>query len=168
MPSGHVLNKVIVCFLKFMYFFIGLLETFAALARRRTLGSVTTANVSNANANNTAIVNANTQNNQNSGSLFPRGPNSVSSLVRLALSSNFPGGLLSTAQSYPSLSSANNTGAQQGNLILFFYDSVCVFLFGRGVNCFSTVFRRYLNNCGRCSRLESGLNNESNVNQQRQ
>lgn len=36
--------------------------------------------------------------------LFPRGPNSVSSLVRLALSSNFPGGLLSTAQSYPSLS----------------------------------------------------------------
>lgn len=38
---------------------------------------------------------------------FPRGPNSVSSLVKLALSSNFHSGLLSTAQSYPSLSSAN-------------------------------------------------------------
>ncbi|XP_011267642.1 E3 ubiquitin-protein ligase HECTD1 isoform X4 [Camponotus floridanus] len=36
----------------------------------------------------------------------PRGPNSVSSLVRLALSPNFPGGLLSTAQSYPSLTSS--------------------------------------------------------------
>ncbi|XP_067214237.1 E3 ubiquitin-protein ligase HECTD1 isoform X6 [Linepithema humile] len=35
-----------------------------------------------------------------------RGPNSVSSLVRLALSPNFPGGLLSTAQSYPSLTSS--------------------------------------------------------------
>lgn len=34
-----------------------------------------------------------------------RGPNTVSSLVRLALSTNFPGGLLSAAQSYPSLSS---------------------------------------------------------------
>ncbi|XP_012253550.2 E3 ubiquitin-protein ligase Ufd4 isoform X10 [Athalia rosae] len=43
--------------------------------------------------------------NSNSGS-NPRGPNSVSSLVRLALSSNFPGGLLSTAQSYPSLTSS--------------------------------------------------------------
>lgn len=30
----------------------------------------------------------------------------MSSLVRLALSSNFPGGLLSTAQSYPSLTSS--------------------------------------------------------------
>lgn len=95
----------------------GLLETFAALARRRTLGSVTTTNTSNANSNNSsAITNSNAQNNQNTGSLFPRGPNSVSSLVRLALSSNFPGGLLSTAQSYPSLSSSNNTAAQQGGI----------------------------------------------------
>jgi E3 ubiquitin-protein ligase HECTD1 len=95
----------------------GLLETFAALARRRTLGSVTTTNSSNANPNNSgAITNSNAQNNQTSGSLFPRGPNSVSSLVRLALSSNFPGGLLSTAQSYPSLSSSNNTATQQGGI----------------------------------------------------
>lgn len=77
----------------------GLLETFAALARRRTLGSVVSAtNSSNAQHSNNAssaanaaaaaaaIMNANTQNNQNVGSLFPRGPNSVSSLVRLALS----------------------------------------------------------------------------------
>lgn len=95
----------------------GLLETFAALARRRTLGSVSSTNTSNSHSNNAnAIMNSNTQNNQNSGSLFPRGPNSVSSLVRLALSSNFPGGLLSTAQSYPSLSSSNNTSAQQGGI----------------------------------------------------
>lgn len=78
---------------------VGLLETFAALARRRTLGSVSTTNSSNSNSNNAgAIMNSNAQNNQNAGSLYPRGPNSVSSLVRLALSSNFPGGLLSTAQ----------------------------------------------------------------------
>nr|XP_050852146.1 E3 ubiquitin-protein ligase HECTD1 isoform X6 [Vespula vulgaris] len=44
--------------------------------------------------------------NSNTGS-NPRGPNSVSSLVRLALSPNFPGGLLSTAQSYPSLTSSS-------------------------------------------------------------
>ncbi|XP_076389582.1 ubiquitin fusion-degradation 4-like isoform X7 [Megachile rotundata] len=43
--------------------------------------------------------------NSNTGS-NSRGPNSVSSLVRLALSPNFPGGLLSTAQSYPSLTSS--------------------------------------------------------------
>ncbi|XP_046388843.1 E3 ubiquitin-protein ligase Ufd4 isoform X5 [Ischnura elegans] len=51
--------------------------------------------------------------------LFPRGPSSVSSLVRLALSSNFPaaltGGLLSAAQSYPSLSSSGaHTGSGAG------------------------------------------------------
>ncbi|XP_060532522.1 E3 ubiquitin-protein ligase Ufd4 isoform X2 [Cylas formicarius] len=93
----------------------GLLETFAALARRRQSGSSAN-NCSNANTNNAQVTNANAQNNQNSCSLFPRAPNSVSSLVRLALSSNFPGGLLSTAQSYPSLSSSNNAGGQQGGI----------------------------------------------------
>lgn len=92
----------------------GLLETFAAMARRRTLATVGSVNAPNSNANNatSGIINSNAQNNQSNtgGSLFPRGPNSVSSLVRLALSSNFPGGLLSTAQSYPSLSSGNNPG----------------------------------------------------------
>ncbi|CAL7934253.1 unnamed protein product [Xylocopa violacea] len=43
--------------------------------------------------------------NSNTGS-NSRGPNCVSSLVRLALNPNFPGGLLSTAQSYPSLTSS--------------------------------------------------------------
>lgn len=43
------------------------------------------------------------------GSFFPRGSNSVTSLVKLALSSNFHPGLLSTAQTYPCLtSSASN------------------------------------------------------------
>lgn len=95
----------------------GLLETFAAMARRRTLATVSTVN---AQAAHGACINSgNSQNNQSGGNggLFPRGPNCVSSLVRLALSSNFPGGLLSTAQSYPSLSSGgNNTGcAGSGN-----------------------------------------------------
>lgn len=93
----------------------GLLETFAALARRRTLASVTSSNTSSPNPNNPQNVN-NAQNNQNSSSLFPRAPNSVSSLVRLALSSNFPSGLLSTAQSYPSLSSSNNPGNPAGGI----------------------------------------------------
>lgn len=92
----------------------GLLETFAALARRRTLGAVSATNSSNSSSNNATggIMSSNAQNNANSGSIYPRGPNSVSSLVRLALSSNFPGGLLSTAQSYPSLSSSNNATNQ--------------------------------------------------------
>lgn len=45
-----------------------------------------------------------------------RCPQSILFLYRLALSSNFPGGLLSTAQSYPSLSSSNNTSAQPGGV----------------------------------------------------
>ncbi|XP_076273657.1 ubiquitin fusion-degradation 4-like isoform X2 [Rhynchophorus ferrugineus] len=93
----------------------GLLETFAALARRRQSGSSTAAPNSalNASSNNAQVANTNAQNNQNSNSLFPRAPSSVSSLVRMALSSNFPSGLLSTAQSYPSLSSSNNAGNAQ-------------------------------------------------------
>ena len=43
-----------------------------------------------------------------SSSLFPRGSNSVTSLVKLALSSNFHPGLLSTAQTYPCLTSSSN------------------------------------------------------------
>ncbi|XP_017786198.1 PREDICTED: E3 ubiquitin-protein ligase HECTD1 isoform X3 [Nicrophorus vespilloides] len=87
-----------------------LLETFAAFARRKTLGSVsTTTNSSNSNANNTStgVASSNAQNNANANAMYPRGPNSMSSLVRLALSSNLPG-LLSSAQSYPSLSTSNN------------------------------------------------------------
>ncbi|XP_012283753.1 E3 ubiquitin-protein ligase HECTD1 isoform X2 [Orussus abietinus] len=68
----------------------GLLDTFASMARRRTLGSTGGQHIAP---------------NSNAGS-NPRGPNSMSSLVRLALNSNFPGGLLSTAQSYPSLTSS--------------------------------------------------------------
>ena len=37
------------------------------------------------------------------GGLFGPGSKTVSSLVRFALSSNFPSGLLNTAQSYPTL-----------------------------------------------------------------
>ncbi|XP_037958310.1 E3 ubiquitin-protein ligase Ufd4 isoform X2 [Teleopsis dalmanni] len=85
----------------------GLLETFAAMARRRTSQGTTIQNNQMINSN----MNSNERNNQNSGtcSFFPRGPNSVTSLVKLALSSNFHSGLLSTAQSYPSLSSNNSS-----------------------------------------------------------
>ena len=38
-------------------------------------------------------------------------PKSVSSLVRLALSSNFPSGLLNAAQSYPTLSGGTSSAA---------------------------------------------------------
>lgn len=38
-------------------------------------------------------------------------PKSVSSLVRLALSSNFPSGLLNAAQSYPTLSGGTSSSA---------------------------------------------------------
>lgn len=111
-----------------------LLESFAAIARRRTsqgtnmqsnqlvnvncIGQERANNLSNkkdANSSNMEAAddgvngsgpNENFSNNGNS-SFFPRGPNSVTSLVKLALSSNFHSGLLSTAQSYPSLSSNN-------------------------------------------------------------
>ncbi|XP_063240551.1 E3 ubiquitin-protein ligase HECTD1 isoform X2 [Bacillus rossius redtenbacheri] len=91
----------------------GLLETFAAMARRRTFagaggpggggGGGVAAVPSSCAAPSPSPSSA-------GGSLFPRGPSSVSSLVRLALSSNFPGGLLSTAQSYPSLTTSGPTG----------------------------------------------------------
>uniref|UniRef100_W8ARD3 E3 ubiquitin-protein ligase n=1 Tax=Ceratitis capitata TaxID=7213 RepID=W8ARD3_CERCA len=91
----------------------GLLETFAAMARRRT--SQGTTNLQN-NQMISSNANTNERNNQSVGtsSFFPRGPNSVTSLVKLALSSNFHSGLLSTAQSYPSLSS-NNAGNSGGS-----------------------------------------------------
>ena len=69
---------------------VSLLETFAAVARRRASGA-TSHGATSTNANNSR----NTANSLNSG-IFGRGltTNSVSSLVRLALSSNFPSGLL--------------------------------------------------------------------------
>ncbi|XP_069704389.1 E3 ubiquitin-protein ligase HECTD1 isoform X7 [Periplaneta americana] len=104
----------------------GLLETFAAMARRRTLGAVTSGSGStggsgtgsgaggtgSGGAGNIPSPSCTTPSPSPSpgSSLFPRGPSSVSSLVRLALSSNFPGGLLSTAQSYPSLTTSGPTG----------------------------------------------------------
>lgn len=94
----------------------GLLETFAAIARRRTSHEAN----NEGNQTNNANANKNEHSNQNAAanSFFPRGPNSVTSLVKLALSSNFHSGLLSTAQSYPSLSSNNgaNTTSDSTNM----------------------------------------------------
>lgn len=83
----------------------GLLETFAALARRRTSQG------NSFQTNNQVISNSNITNNQQTSGLFPRGQASVSSLVKLALSSNFHSGLLSTAQSYPSLTSSTTNAS---------------------------------------------------------
>jgi len=103
---------------------VSLLETFAAVARRRASGASSSGSGSSAaavaattNANNSR----NTANSLSSG-MFGRGglsTNSVSSLVRLALSTNFPSGLLNQAQSYPSLNpSQSNSAAGRQN-----YDS---------------------------------------------
>lgn len=88
----------------------GLLETFAALARRRTSG--------NSFHTNNQVINSSSNANasQQQTSFFPRGPNSVSSLVKMALSSNFHTGLLSTAQSYPSLTSSSATSTSNNIL----------------------------------------------------
>ncbi|XP_055709356.1 E3 ubiquitin-protein ligase Ufd4 isoform X3 [Phlebotomus papatasi] len=89
----------------------GLLETFAAMARRRTSqgsGGGGGGGGSAFQANNQMMNTANATNNQSTSGFFPRAPNSVTSLVKLALSSNFHTGLLSTAQSYPSLTSSAN------------------------------------------------------------
>lgn len=81
-----------------------LLETFAALARRRTIGGGVSStgptastgsqgggavgsNVLSSPAGNLTVAHQQ----GSSTSPLPRGPNSVSSLVRLALASNFPG-----------------------------------------------------------------------------
>jgi len=90
---------------------VSLLETFAAVARRRASGASSAGGSNSTNSNNTK----NKANSLNSG-IFGRGglaSNSVSSLVRLALSSNFPSGLLNQAQSFPSLNSSQNSGSQQ-------------------------------------------------------
>lgn len=86
----------------------GLLETFTALARRHTAGDSFQPNnnqLAHPTANNAIQPTAN---------FFPRGPNSVSNVLKMALSSNFHSGLLSTAQSYPSLTSSA-TGAGNNN-----------------------------------------------------
>lgn len=107
----------------------GFLETFAAMAKRRTSQGTGGFQGNNSviggggggvggganRGEGGATGNANNNNSVGSGTgFFPRGPNSVTSLVKLALSSNFHTGFLSTAQSYPSLSSANNTGGGAG------------------------------------------------------
>ena len=50
-------------------------------------------------------------------------PKSVSSLVRLALSSNFPSGLLNAAQSYPTLSGGTSSAADGSSNVHVMSDS---------------------------------------------
>ncbi|XP_053207496.1 E3 ubiquitin-protein ligase HECTD1-like isoform X2 [Panonychus citri] len=77
---------------------VNLLESFSAVARRRG-NSTTSSSTSSSSSASAAATNT-------SNSLLSSNSNNVCSLVRLALSSNFPArGLLSTAQSYPSLTS---------------------------------------------------------------
>lgn len=91
-----------------------LLETFAVMARRRTSGSGGNSSGPLSGIAGGAMNNQSSNNNNNQN-FFPRGPNSVTSLVKLALSSNFHPGLLSTAQSYPSLSNNASGGSASAN-----------------------------------------------------
>lgn len=91
-----------------------LLESIAVMARRRDASN------NNNNSNASGIAGGSMNNTESSsnmsvinssnlgGNYFPRGSNSVSSLVKLALSSNFHPGLLSTVQG--SVGSNNNAG----------------------------------------------------------
>ena len=76
------------------------------MARRRT--SATSSSVTSTNSKNQSNTS-----NTSASSLF--GTKSVSSLVRMAISSNFPASLLNSAQSYPSLGGGNQTGQVPGS-----------------------------------------------------
>lgn len=83
---------------------VSLLETFAAVARRRTSASSSATSVTSTNTKNQSSSNT------SASGLF--GTKSVSSLVRLAISSNFPASLLNSAQSYPSLGGQSGQSGQ--------------------------------------------------------
>jgi hypothetical protein len=134
---------------------VSLLETFAAVARRRSGaasqqpptsgGSALPATAAAASAAQESTNSVNNSRNQAvsssagcvsasaaaaaAGLFGPGTTKSVSSLVRLALSSNFPSGLLNAAQSYPTLSGAASTTAGAGepasNVHLSDSDQVC-------------------------------------------
>ncbi|KAG5675368.1 hypothetical protein PVAND_005277 [Polypedilum vanderplanki] len=80
-----------------------LLESIAVMARSRNANNNNnnTSEIAGGSMNNSEVA----ANNQGVGAYFPRGSNSVTSLVKLALSSNYPG-LLSTVQN-----SNSNTGS---------------------------------------------------------
>lgn len=75
-----------------------LLESIAVMSRRKDSANnnSSVAGIAGGSMNNSGDV---TNNQSLSGNYFPRGSNSVTSLVKLALSSNFHPGLLSTVQS---------------------------------------------------------------------
>lgn len=97
-----------------------LLESISVMARRRDSTNNNNSGIAGGSMNNTVDA-SNTSNNQSlSGNYFPRGGNSVTSLVKLALSTNFHPGLLSTVQSNPSNTSSANqpTGAVNPSLTM--------------------------------------------------
>lgn len=84
-----------------------LLESFAVMARARNTGSNNMSEIAGGSMNNSETLN-----NPNAGGVgyFPRGSNSVTSLVKLALTSNYPG-LLSSVQSVNSGTNQSVGGA---------------------------------------------------------
>ncbi len=126
-----------------------LLETFAAVARRRSGasggpggmpslisgGRSSASSVASTNSRNQAVSSAaaaaaaaaSGSGRGHHGGIFGHGPTkSVSSLVRLALSSNFPSGLLNAAQSYPTLGphghpTGKSKTSHSFNFVLFAY-----------------------------------------------
>lgn len=90
-----------------------LLESIAVMTRRRDSANNNNNNsltgIAGGSMNNSGDISSNSSNNQSlSGNYFPRGSNSVTSLVKLALSSNFHPGLLSTVQSNTNSSVVSN------------------------------------------------------------
>lgn len=97
-----------------------LMESIAVMTRRRDSTNNNNNNnsvsgIAGGSMNNSGDA-SNASNNQClSGNYFPRGSNSVTSLVKLALSSNFHPGLLSTVQSNSNNSSASNPPTSGAN-----------------------------------------------------
>lgn len=97
-----------------------LLESIAVMTRRRDSANNNNSGIAGGSMNNSTDASNNSNNQSLSGNYFPRGSNSVTSLVKLALSSNFHPGLLSTVQSNSNNSSAANppTGATNPSLTM--------------------------------------------------
>lgn len=94
-----------------------LMDSIAVLTRRRdSSNNNNSSGIAGGSMNNSGDNISNTSSNQClSGNYFPRGNNSVTSLVKLALSSNFHPGMLSTVQSNSNNSIAPNPPSSVAN-----------------------------------------------------
>lgn len=94
-----------------------LLESIAVMTRRRdSANNNALSGIAGGSMNNSGEATNSSSNNQTlSGNYFPRGSNSVTSLVKLALSSNFHPGLLSTVQTNSNSTAVSNPPTSGAN-----------------------------------------------------